>query len=102
MGKNSEGCLVTTSRKEMTRTLFTIKHLEPSRVRMSEMWHAQREKCACVRVRSGVLSNTPRRVPGSCHCLDAKSRKKEYCKSTTMAFQLLKSVTKNVKTAVMC
>ena len=56
--------------------LFTIKHLEPCRVRMSEMWHAQREKCACVRVRSGVLSNTPRRVQGSCHCLDAKSRKK--------------------------
>ena len=75
MGKKSEGCLITTSRKEMTRTLFTIKHLEPCRVRMSEMWHAQREKCACVRVRSGVLS-LQRRVQGSCHCLDAKSKKR--------------------------
>ena len=86
----------------MTRTLITIKHLEPSRVRISEMWHAQREKCACVRVRSGVLSNTPRRVPGSCHCLDAKSRKK-VLQINNYGFSVVEVCNKKkVKTAVMC
>ena len=63
VGKNSEECSATTSRNEMevntklmTRSLFTLQHLGPCRLRMSEMRHAQREKCACVRVLSGVLS----------------------------------------------
>ena len=44
VGKDDEERSATTSRNEMkvnmekmTRTLFTLKHLEPCRVRMSEM-----------------------------------------------------------------
>ena len=56
-------------RKTMTRIPFTLKHLEPCRVRMSKM-------SVCLRrVRCTVC--TSRRVQGSCHCLDAKSRKKQ-------------------------
>ena len=41
--------------------------------------------CVCARpVRCAVY--TARRVQGSCHCLDAKSRKKDNFKSTTGAF----------------
>ena len=82
--------------KMTTRTLFTLKHLERCRVRMSEMWYAQREKFACVRVRSGVLNF--RRVQGSCHCLDAKSRKKT-ATNQQLRLQLL-GVCKKIKTAV--
>ena len=63
--------------KMMTQTLFTVKHLEPCRVHVSEIvTRSTRKMCVCARpVRCTV--HTSRRVQGSCHCLDAKSRKRQ-------------------------
>ena len=61
------------------------------------MWHAQRDKmCVCARpVRCTVYSS--RRVQGSCHCLDAKSRKKKKLQINNLGFSVVeKSVKKKM------
>ena len=98
MGKKSEGCLVTTSRKEMTRTLFTMKHLEPGRVKCGTLNKKNVRMCA-----SGQMYCLHhRRVQGSCHCLDAKSQKKRQLQINNYGFSVVEvcNTKKNVKTTV--
>ena len=86
--------------KMMTRTLFTLKHLEPCRVRMSEKWHAQREKmCVCARPVKCTVYTPPSRQ-GQLPLSEREIQKKDNYKSTAVASQLLKICQQYDMTAV--
>ena len=76
----------------------TLKQLEPCRVRMSEMWHSQWEKCACARVRWGVLWTPPDafRAPLS----GREIQKKRQLQINNCDFSVVENLSKKIKTAV--
>ena len=78
--------------KMMTRTLFTWK--TSWAMQSAHEWNvtrSTRKMCVCARpVRCTV--HTSRRVQGSCHCLDAKSRKKRQLQINNWGFSVVGSL----------
>ena len=77
--------------ERMTRTLFTLKHLEPCRVRMSDMWHAQREDVRVCASNEVFCAHPPSRsgqLP-----LSGREKKDNY-KSTTTTSPVVRKLSK--------
>ena len=65
-----------TFNKDMTNDemtfLDTQRNVRPSSQTCNQMWRAQREKVRVCAYDEVLSVHLPRRVHGSCHCLDAK------------------------------